>query len=58
VIYRSSYRDRIAQYAEALRAEGDAGRDVWCIFDNTASSAGAGDALALMGAMDPMAATA
>jgi uncharacterized protein YecE (DUF72 family) len=58
VIYRSSYRDRIAQYAEALRAEGDAGRDVWCIFDNTASSAGAGDALALIGATDPMAATA
>ena len=39
VIYRSSYADRIDVYADALRAEAKAGRDTWCIFDNTASSA-------------------
>lgn len=46
-IYRSSYLDRIADYAAQLRNEAAGGRDVWCIFDNTASSAGASDALAL-----------
>ena len=51
VIYRSSYRDRIAAYAERLEAESASGASVWCIFDNTASSAGAGDALALMEAV-------
>ncbi|HEX8412407.1 MAG TPA: DUF72 domain-containing protein [Sphingomicrobium sp.] len=49
VIYRSSYADRIGFYAEALRA--GAAPERWCIFDNTASSAGAGDALALMEAL-------
>jgi uncharacterized protein YecE (DUF72 family) len=49
-MYRSSYADRIAGYAEALRAEA-ATRETWCIFDNTASSAAAGDALALMDAV-------
>jgi uncharacterized protein YecE (DUF72 family) len=49
VIYRSSYLDRIPTYADRLRGELE-DRDVWCIFDNTASSAGAGDALALMDA--------
>ena len=49
VIYRSSYADRIEHYASLLRSqEGES----WCIFDNTASSAGAGDALALMDALD------
>ena len=48
VMYRSSYLDRIPAYAERLRHEVDDGRPVWCILDNTASSAGAGDALALM----------
>ena len=47
VMYRSSYADRIAAYAEGLRAEHEAGRETWCIFDNTASSAATGDALAL-----------
>ena len=47
VIYRSSYLNRISYYASQLRQEALAGRQVWCIFDNTASSAGAGDALAL-----------
>ena len=49
VIYRSSYHDRIAAYASKLRnaATGNS----WCIFDNTASSAAAGDALELMEAI-------
>ena len=46
VIYRSSYADRIPKLAEKL--EGEA---VWCIFDNTASSAATGDALALSAAL-------
>jgi uncharacterized protein YecE (DUF72 family) len=45
--YRSSYMDRLGTYARMLEDEAAAGRDVWCIFDNTASSAAAGDALAL-----------
>lgn len=49
-MYRSSYADRIADYAAALRAEA-AERETWCIFDNTASSAAASDALALMKAL-------
>lgn len=49
VIYRSSYRDRIDAYALKLMKE--ASGDDWCIFDNTASSAGAGDALALAQAL-------
>ena len=50
--YRSSYADRLAHYARLLGEEAAAGRDAWCIFDNTASSAAAGDALALMKALD------
>lgn len=45
VIYRSSYIDRLDRYADLLRAEAARGADVWCIFDNTASSAAANDAL-------------
>ena len=48
VIYRSSYLDRIPAYADRLQREAEDCRPAWCIFDNTASSAGAGDALALM----------
>lgn len=44
-IYRSSYADRISDYAEAIDAD-QAGQR-WCIFDNTASSAATADALAL-----------
>lgn len=51
VIYRSSYADRIDRYKGLLSADADAGRRVWCIFDNTASSAAAGDALALADAL-------
>jgi len=47
VMYRSSYADRIGAYAAALQAEMQAGRETWCIFDNTASSAATSDALAL-----------
>lgn len=48
-MYRSSYADRLAHYAELLEAQAAASRDVWCIFDNTASSAAGADALALTG---------
>ena len=47
-MYRSSYADRIENYARLLEAEAAAGHEVWCLFDNTASSAAAGDALKLM----------
>lgn len=49
VMYRSSYRDRIGHYAAAI-AQGPNAQN-WCIFDNTASSAAIGDALALAEAM-------
>jgi uncharacterized protein YecE (DUF72 family) len=49
VIYRSSYADRIAQLAAAVR--GIDARHKWVIFDNTASSAATGDALALLRAL-------
>jgi uncharacterized protein YecE (DUF72 family) len=49
VAYRSSYDDgRIEGYAARIAAERAEGRPVWCIFDNTASSAAAGDALKLV----------
>ena len=50
VIYRSSYADRIADLAAAVRGTTAAAK--WIIFDNTASSAATGDALALMRALD------
>jgi uncharacterized protein YecE (DUF72 family) len=48
VLYRSSYADRIDALAAMLAGEISAGRQVWCIFDNTAASAGAADALSLI----------
>jgi uncharacterized protein YecE (DUF72 family) len=48
IVYRSSYMDRLGAYAAQLEDEARKQRDVWCIFDNTASSAAAGDALALV----------
>jgi uncharacterized protein YecE (DUF72 family) len=51
-IYRSSYEDRIDQIATALRADAATGRPVWCIFDNTASSAGGRDASNLLRRLD------
>jgi uncharacterized protein YecE (DUF72 family) len=47
VIYRSSYEGQIDTYAERLTAQSNESSEVWCIFDNTASSAAIGDALAL-----------
>jgi uncharacterized protein YecE (DUF72 family) len=48
VPYRSSYEsERLDSYARAIRNGLEQGRDVWCIFDNTASSAATGNALAL-----------
>ena len=52
VVYRSSYSDRIDAIADALADQAPAARERWCIFDNTASSAGAGDALALNSAIE------
>jgi uncharacterized protein YecE (DUF72 family) len=49
-MYRSSYADRIGEYARVLR-EDAAARETWCILDNTASSAAAADALALIEAL-------
>ncbi len=48
VMYRSSYADRIDEYAQQLRSSA---APAWCIFDNTASSAATGDALALTAAL-------
>lgn len=50
-MYRSSYLDRIDDYAERITAARS--QESWCIFDNTASSAAAGDALALMRLVKP-----
>ena len=48
VPYRSSYEpERLQAYAAALQKEREAGKDVWCIFDNTASSAALGNALSI-----------
>jgi uncharacterized protein YecE (DUF72 family) len=48
VPYRSSYDDgRLEIYARAMAEDRKAGKPVWCIFDNTASSAAGGDALKL-----------
>ncbi|MBV9882451.1 MAG: DUF72 domain-containing protein [Sphingomonadaceae bacterium] len=49
-LYRSTYGpERLNAYAEQLRAELEAGHETWCMFDNTASSAAIGDALAMLG---------
>jgi uncharacterized protein YecE (DUF72 family) len=48
VMYRSSYETRLEEYASAIRAEIEQGREAWCMFDNTASSAATSDALELM----------
>lgn len=47
VMYRSSYADRIEQFAHAMTAGVPPEHGSWCLFDNTASSAATGDALAL-----------
>jgi uncharacterized protein YecE (DUF72 family) len=53
VMYRSAYgEERLRPYARALTADVAKGREAWCIFDNTASSAAAQDALALQRLLD------
>jgi uncharacterized protein YecE (DUF72 family) len=48
VIYRSSYDDdALAGLRHLLAGEQAGGAETWCIFDNTASSAAAGNAIAL-----------
>ena len=49
VPYRSSYdEERLEGYAGLIRQDLAAGGPVWCMFDNTASSAATGNALSLM----------
>lgn len=48
VLYRSSYAERIDELAARMLKNAQPTADAWCIFDNTASSAAAGDALALL----------
>jgi uncharacterized protein YecE (DUF72 family) len=48
VMYRSAYGpERLTGYAAAIAQEASAAREMWCMFDNTASSAAIGDALEL-----------
>lgn len=54
LMYRSSYANRLQSYAKRLENGSANGQEVWCIFDNTASSAAVGDALALMSAIAPI----
>ncbi|MEO7635727.1 MAG: DUF72 domain-containing protein [Sphingomicrobium sp.] len=53
VMYRSSYADRIADYARTIA--GDCAPERWCMFDNTASSAATADALAMREALKELA---
>jgi uncharacterized protein YecE (DUF72 family) len=47
-MYRSAYGlERLAAYSASLGREVAEGQPVWCIFDNTASSAATDDALKL-----------
>jgi len=52
-IYRSSYSGELGTYAAGLLGKAEEGSECWCIFDNTASSAAAGDALALLQQLSP-----
>ncbi len=48
VMYRTAYRGaRLREMAAAITADSAPDRSVWCMFDNTASSAAMGDALDL-----------
>jgi uncharacterized protein YecE (DUF72 family) len=47
-MYRSAYSETaIDHYAQQMRAAIDAGKDAWCMFDNTAGSEATGNALSL-----------
>lgn len=49
IIYRSSYDDpTLVKLRDTLARETSAGAQAWCIFDNTASGAAAGNALTLL----------
>lgn len=51
-VYYSSYEPALLQaLARRIAQEAEAGRTVWCIFDNTASGAAAGNALDLLQAL-------
>ena len=53
VMYRSAYgKERLRSYANAIAVDLAAGRQTWCMFDNTASSAALGDALQLLRLFD------
>ncbi|WP_294257106.1 DUF72 domain-containing protein [uncultured Sphingomonas sp.] len=48
VMYRSAYGEpRLREVAASLSADSASDKSIWCIFDNTASSAAMGDALLL-----------
>ena len=52
-VYYSSYDDAVLQaLALRMREAADRGADVWCIFDNTAGQAAAGNALTLLRLLD------
>lgn len=52
-MYYSSYPpEYIDSLAERLRQDADAGREAWCVFDNTASGAATANALELAAALD------
>ncbi|MDQ0840252.1 uncharacterized protein YecE (DUF72 family) [Sphingomonas faeni] len=49
VMYRSAYgEERLRSYANVIAVDLAAGRQTWCMFDNTASSAALGDSLRLL----------
>ncbi len=53
VMYRSTYLERLDFYADQLLEDAATSAQVWCIFDNTASSAAANDALTLIDRVNP-----
>jgi uncharacterized protein YecE (DUF72 family) len=56
-IYRSAYgAERLEGYAAAVAAASAESREIWCMFDNTASSAATADALALRARLEAISA--
>lgn len=57
VMYRSAYGEtRLEAYGAAIAAALEQGREAWCMFDNTASSAATADALALTARLEELSA--